>query len=240
MDRIHRISSAAGTACRHPVDPVHPVKSSSSSGPVGKVIRVLHDSVPPCLCTANHSSLRVLREFQRPSSFESTPSAAHRTATETRRVTAAQALKSVQICEICVPILPWARHFPWGEFVHRLHRFAQIGCSANHAVRGGGEGGGPHDESSESGERRITGVAAMPRCVESLPTFLMHTPPLCVHLVRRSRFRPPHTQESNHERHEIHEKAGCRGGERLWEWGVAPVPRGCRMPVHGLPFSCVS
>ena len=37
---------AADTACWHPVDPV---KSSSSSGQVGKVIRVLHYSVPPCL-----------------------------------------------------------------------------------------------------------------------------------------------------------------------------------------------
>ena len=51
---------------------------------------------------------------------------------------------------------------------------------------------------------------------------------MCVRTVRRERFRPQNTQESNHERHEIHEKAGCRGGERLWEWGwewgVAPVP----------------
>ena len=35
-------------------------------------------------------------------------------------------IESAQICEICVPILPWARLLQKGEFVHRFHRFAQI------------------------------------------------------------------------------------------------------------------
>ena len=49
FDRINRMSTRCMRDGNHPVDPVHPVKTSSSSGKVGKVIGELHCSVPPCL-----------------------------------------------------------------------------------------------------------------------------------------------------------------------------------------------
>ncbi len=49
ISRISRMNSASASACRHRVDPVHPVKSSSSFGKVAKVIGELQCSVSPCL-----------------------------------------------------------------------------------------------------------------------------------------------------------------------------------------------
>ena len=93
---------------------------------------------------------------------------------------AAQALKSVRICAICVPLLPWVSLLSGGEFVHRWHRFSQI-CPppADHAVRGGGG----TRRVVRVRVRQITWVAAMPRCahlysvIEQFRAWSLHTPP---------------------------------------------------------------
>ena len=71
FDRINRMSTRCMRDGNHPVDPVHPVKTSSSSGKVGKVIGELHCSVPPCFRGQSlptflmHTRVKVVAAFAR-------------------------------------------------------------------------------------------------------------------------------------------------------------------------------
>ena len=121
MNRINRMPTRCIRGRIHPVDPVHPVQTSDPcSRQPSRTSRVLR--------TANHSSLRVLKEFLRPSSFEAT----HFCRPHNDNCHPPSRSRRSQGSEICAnrwnlcPNPPLGEAPSEGQFVHRFHRFAQI------------------------------------------------------------------------------------------------------------------